>query len=121
METFELARHFMTVLEEGDVDKARACLQPDAKVWHNFDDVEQTVDENMALLAWMTRKSQSRAYEITRLEEIPAGYLQQHILTIENMQGETMRMHACVLVRVRDGLIERIEEYLDPAAVAKLS
>jgi ketosteroid isomerase-like protein len=37
------------------------------------------------------------------------------------MQGETMRMHACVLVRVRDGLIERIEEYLDPAAVAKLS
>ena len=24
METFELARHFMTVLEEGDVDKARA-------------------------------------------------------------------------------------------------
>ena len=120
METLELARHFMSVLEEGDVDAARACLQPNARIWHNFDDKEQTVDENMAVLEWMKRKSRKRTYNITHLEEITGGYLQQHILTIESTKGTSMSMHACVVVRVRDGKIERIEEYLDPAAVADL-
>lgn len=120
METLELARHFMAVLERGDVDGARACLQPDARIWHNFDEKDQTVDENMALLQWMMRKCNKRTYDITRLEEIEGGYLQQHVLTVESAKGETMSMHACVVVRVHEGKIERIEEYLDPSAVANL-
>lgn len=120
MQTLELARHFMKTLEAGDVAAARACLSPDAGVWHNFDDVTQTVDQNTAVLAWMMRKSKRRTYEITRLEEIEGGYLQQHILRIETLAGEQIAMPACVIVSVKDGVITRIEEYLDPAAVAKL-
>jgi ketosteroid isomerase-like protein len=117
----ELARRFMGALEAGDVETARACLAPEARIWHNFDDKSQTVDENMALLAWMMRHAEERSYEITRLEEIAGGYLQQHVLRITNKAGEHLLMHACVVVTVSGGRIQRIEEYLDPAPASRLS
>ena len=119
--TIELARRFMTALEAGDVEAARACLAPDARIWHNFDDRSQTVDENMALLEWMMRHADKRSYEITRLQEIAGGYLQQHVLRITNKAGEELVMHACVVVTVAEGRIQRIEEYLDPAPASRLS
>jgi len=119
--TLELARRFMAALEAGDVETARACLAPEARIWHNFDDKSQTVDENMALLAWMMRHADKRSYEITRLEEIAGGYLQQHVLRITNRAGEHLLMHACVVVTVADGRIQRIEEYLDPAPASRLN
>lgn len=120
MKTLELARRFMDVLEAGDIDGARACLTPDAGIWHNFDDQTQTVDQNMALLEWMKGRAARRHYEITRLEEIEGGYLQQHVLHLRSLSGEELKMHACVVVTVRDGLISRIEEYLDPAPSMRL-
>jgi ketosteroid isomerase-like protein len=120
MGTLDLAREFMVALEEGDVAGARACLHPDARIWHNFDDVSQTVDQNMALLEWMMKKAKGRSYEVGRLEEIAGGYLQQHVLRLTTADGEELVMHACVVVTVEDGRIARIEEYLDPAPVAKL-
>jgi ketosteroid isomerase-like protein len=121
MSALDLARRFIKAIEAGDADAARNCMTLDARIWHNFDDKNQTVDENMALLAWMVRKAQKRTYDITRLEEIPGGYLQQHILTLINQSGEILTMHACVIATVSEGKISRIEEYLDPAAVARLT
>lgn len=120
METLELARSFMTALEGDETEAARKHLDPAAGIWHNFDAHTQTVDENMALFEWMRRKARNRRYEITRLEEIEGGYLQQHILRMENQAGEELVLHACVVVSVADGLITRIEEYLDPAPTSKL-
>jgi len=116
-----LARRFIDAVEAGDVEAARACFAPDARIWHNFDDVEQTVDQNMALLEWMMRKASSRTYRITRLEEISGGYLQQHVLKLRSHAGEELTMHACAIVTVADGRIQRIEEYLDPAPTARLA
>ena len=119
--TFALARRFIGAIEAGDVEAVRACLAPHAGIWHNFDDKTQTVDENLALLGWMMKNAEKRHYEITRLEEIAGGYLQQHVLRITTKKGEELVMHACVVVTVADGRIQRIEEYLDPAPAARLS
>ena len=115
MNTLDLARRFVEVVEAGDVEAARACFAPDARIWHNFDDVEQTVEQNMALLEWMKRR-----YEVTRLEEIPGGYLQQHVLRLVDSDGQDLAIHACVIATVSAGKIRRIEEYLDPAPTARL-
>jgi ketosteroid isomerase-like protein len=120
MKVLELARHFIAAIEAGDTETARACFTSDARIWHNFDDHAQTVDENMKLLGWMMKKAANRQYEITRLEEIEGGYLQQHVLRLTNHAGEEAAMHACVVVAVSDGKISRIEEYLDPAPTSIL-
>ena len=114
MQTLKLARHFIAAIEAGQTEEVRAYYAPDARIWHNFDDINQTVDENMAVLEWMKRQTTRRSYEITRLEEISGGYLQQHILRMVNHEGLELVMHACVVVRVEDGKISRLEEYLDP-------
>jgi ketosteroid isomerase-like protein len=110
----EFARQFVKLIEAGDIDTVRACYAEDAEIWHNFDQVEQTVDENMKVLEWMKQKSSSRKYEISRLERIRGGYVQQHILRIVTLAGDEIEMPACLIVALKDGKITRLEEYLDP-------
>ena len=39
-----LAAAFFSAIERGDVDEVRQMYAPDARVWHNFDQLEQTVE-----------------------------------------------------------------------------
>jgi uncharacterized protein len=117
----ELARRFVGAIERGDVETVRACYAPDAKVWHNNDGIEQTVDENLRVLTWMVRTLPERRYRVIRLEALSDGFVQQHVLEASLPGGGTWSLDACVIVRVRDGLIARLDEYLDSGQVARLS
>lgn len=117
----ELARRFVGAIERGDVDAVRDCYHPDAKVWHNNDGLEQTVAENLRVLGWMAKVLPERRYRVTRLEALPDGFLQQHVLEASLPNGGTWSLDACVIVRVQDGLIVRLDEYLDSAQVARLT
>lgn len=117
----DLAERFVAALETGDADTVRAFYAPDAKLWHNTDGIEQTVDQNMKVLAWITRKLPNRTYRIVRREALSDGFLQQHVLEAALPDGTAFKMSACVVVRVQDGVITRLDEYLDSAEAAVLS
>ena len=117
----DVAHRFLDALNAGDVDAARACYHPDAEVWHDFDGVTQTVDENMYLMAAMGKRSSRREYVIRRLEPIEGGYLQQHTLEITTLAGQDLVAEAVALVRVGDdGLIHRLDEWINPAPLAPM-
>ncbi|HEX3920179.1 MAG TPA: nuclear transport factor 2 family protein [Caulobacteraceae bacterium] len=116
-----LAERFMGAIETGDADAVRACYAPDAKIWHNNDGVEQTVDENLRVLRWMMRKLPTRHYRILRREALSDGFLQQHVLEATLPDGAAWAMPACVVIRMKHGLIVRLDEYLDSAHTAALS
>jgi ketosteroid isomerase-like protein len=120
MQTLDFARHFVGCIEKGDLEGVRKCYAPGATIWHNFDDVDQNVEENLKVLAWIVRKATDRRYEILRLEEIEGGYLQQHALHLTSQSGEKLVMHACLVVRLEEGRIRRLEEYVDPAPASRL-
>ena len=46
MTNIDLANKFMDAVGRGDEAAARACMQPDAEICHNFDNVTQRVDEH---------------------------------------------------------------------------
>ena len=117
---FAFADRLMDVLERGDREAARAMYAPDARFWHNYDNAEQTVDENMKLLDWMSRKAPKRHYRVVRRELLPDGWFQQHVLEATLANGREMRMFACCTIAVKDGLVTRVEEYVDPAQAAVL-
>jgi hypothetical protein len=119
-QVFEFADRFIAALNAGDAAKVRTFYQPDATCWHNFDDADQALDDNMKLLEWMVRKVPDRRYSVIRRELIPGGWLQQHILEAKLANGREMKMFACCVITLKDGLIQRIEEYLDPAQAAVL-
>ena len=116
MSNLELARQFIDAVGRGDVATARDCMQPDAEIWHNFDNKTQTVDENMALLELMMAKCGRREYHIHRLDDIDGGYMQRHHLSISAPgSDELVSVEVLAMVLVRDGKISRVEEFMDPA------
>jgi len=115
------AERFVGAIQSGDTATVRACYAPDAAIWHNIDNVEQTVDQNMRSLDWFIRKLPDRNYRVTRREALSDGFLQQHVLEATLPDGAAWKMSACVVVRMVDGLIVRLDEYIDSAQSGALA
>jgi uncharacterized protein len=120
-ENLALAARFLGAIESGDAETVRACYASDAVIWHNNDNVAQSVDKNMRTLDWFMRKLPDRHYRVIRREALNDGFLQQHVLEATLPDGTKWKMPACLVVKVRDGLIVRLDEYLDSAATAPLA
>ena len=119
-DALDLAERFFRAVERGDIDQIRAIYAPDARIWHNHDRKDQTVDENLKVLAWVSRNLTNRRYNVQRRVAIPGGFLQQHVLEADTAGGP-FSMPACIVVEVKDGRIARLEEYLDSAQAAHLT
>jgi len=116
----ELAERFIGAIERGDIDTVRDCYAPNAVIWHNFDGIEQTREQNLRTLGWLVKALPKRKYEISRREMLPDGFFQQHLLTGTTSAGQAFAMPACVICRIANGQITRLDEYLDPAPAAQL-
>jgi ketosteroid isomerase-like protein len=112
-EILDFAKGFVNAIETGDVAAVRACYAPGARIWHNNDGIEQTVDENVRVLEWFIAKLPDRHYRIQRLTALADGFLQQHVLEATLPDGVKWKLHACVVVRMENGLITRLDEYID--------
>jgi ketosteroid isomerase-like protein len=119
-QALDVAERFFAAIEAGDVERIKAIYAPDAVIWHNNDQKEQTVDENMRVLNWVVRNLKNRRYRVTRRVAIPGGFLQQHVLEAETANGP-FSMPACIIVEVKDGRISRLDEYLDSGQAAALT
>ena len=115
-----LAERFVGAIQSGDTATVRACYAPDAKLWHNNDGVEQTVDQNMKVLDWFIRTLPDRQYRLVRREALPDGFMPQQVLEATLPDGTKWAMDACVVCRVKNGVITRLDEYLDSAKSAVL-
>src|SRR6185503_2921801 len=82
-DALEIAERFFAAIEAGDVERIKAIYAPDAVIWHNNDQKEQTVEENMRVLNWVVRNLKNRRYRVTRRAAIPDGFVQQHVLEAE--------------------------------------
>lgn len=116
----EFAERFVGAIQTGDVEAVRACYAPDAKLWHNTDDIEQTVDQNMAVLEWFIKVLPNRFYRVIYRAALKDGFVQQHILEATLPDGTKWKMFACVVVRIENGVIVRLDEYLDSAQAKAL-
>ena len=115
-----IAETFFRAIEAGDVAAIRAIYAPDAVIWHNNDQLEQTVEGNLRVLEWVARNLKNRHYRVKRRVAIPGGFLQQHILEAETANGP-FAMPACIVVEIKDGRISRLDEYLDSGQTAALT
>ena len=117
----DFARVFVGAIQSGDAETVRACYAPNAEIWHNNDGKVQTVDQNMKVLGWFMRVLKDRNYRVTRLVALPDGFLQQHVLEATLPDGTPWKLDACVIVKMENGLITRLDEYLDSGQTAALA
>lgn len=109
----DVAERFFSGIEAGNADQVRACYAPHARIWHNTDGIEQTREQNLAVLTWLFGAVPERHYEVIQRVEVPGGFLQQHVMHGKMQNGKTFAMPACIICRVEDGAITRLDEYLD--------
>jgi ketosteroid isomerase-like protein len=114
-----LAKRFFDAVEAGDIDTLYGCYAPDAKIWHNTDDAEQSRDDNAATLKGFVARISNRVYANRRLEVFEGGFVQQHELRGVRADGVAVRLTACIVCAVEGGRITRLDEYFDSAQVAK--
>lgn len=60
--------------------RARALHAPDTVVWHNTDGVEQTAEENLAVLQWVIDNPRRARYDDVKWLTFDDGFVQQHVL-----------------------------------------
>lgn len=115
-----LADRLMGAIEAGDIDTIKTCYTPDVAIWHNFDEIDQSLEDNLKVMHWMARHLLDKTYTIQSRRYFADGWVQQHVLTGTTPSGAAFRMPACLICTVRDGRVSRLEEYLDTGQTAVL-
>lgn len=108
----EVAERLLSAITSGDAEAVRQVYAPDAQLWHNFDERDQTVDENVLTLVDLHRRATGLEYTEIRRFLAPGGFVQQHVL-VGQAPGGPLRLPAMIRFWVNDGRISRLEEYLD--------
>lgn len=108
----DVAERLLAAITSGDGTAVRAVYSPDAAIWHNFDQREQTVDENLVTLVDLHRRASGLEYTQIRRFLAPDGFVQQHVL-VGTAKGGQLEIPAMIRFWVEDGRITRLEEYLD--------
>ncbi|MDL4773157.1 nuclear transport factor 2 family protein [Actinomadura xylanilytica] len=116
MQHEQIVDRFFAAIEAGAIDTVQDIYAPDAVIWHNDDLVEQTVEDNLKVLAGLHRAVSGISYEIVRRAALADGVLQQHVLRGRLPDGTAVALHCAMYLQIRDGHITRVDEYLDSAA-----
>jgi ketosteroid isomerase-like protein len=108
----DIGDRLVAAIAAGDVEGVRAIYAPDATIWHNFDQRDQSPDENLLTLVDLHRRASNLQYTELRRFVAPGGFVQQHVLT-GDAKGGPLKMPAMIRFWVEGGRITRLEEYLD--------
>ncbi|MCD9199884.1 nuclear transport factor 2 family protein [Aeromicrobium wangtongii] len=117
-----LLDRIMAAAEASDASDLPDIYTPDAVIWHNHDDREQTVEQNARMLTRIGAWVDDLRYTDRRVTAYDTGAVQQHVLRgTRSSTGEQIALHACVVITVTDGRISRLDEYIDSAEGAKVA
>jgi ketosteroid isomerase-like protein len=120
-EMMSVAKRLFAAITAGDLDAVRGCYAPDATVWHNTDGVAQNVDDNLRVLGWIAKNVTDFRYEDARCQATATGFVEQHLTCGTSPNGTAFAIPACIVATVVDGLVTRIDEYLDSAQTVAIA
>ena len=111
-----------TAIPAGDIEAVRAIYHPAAAIWHNTDNLEQAVSDNLRTLGWVASNIKQLSYDNIRRTAMDSGQVvQEHVLRGIGPSGKQLNIVGTIVFTFDDdGRITRLEEYLDSAQVAAL-
>lgn len=113
----DISDRFFAAAGAQDLDAVRALYADDARIWHNWADDEQDVDENLATLGSLPQRYDTFAYDAVRTVALADGFLRQHDIVVAR-GDRSARVPAILRGYVVEGRITRIEEYFDLGQLA---
>jgi ketosteroid isomerase-like protein len=114
-----VARQLIEGVTRGDVESVDRLYADDICVWRNVDQRELVKKQALKVVGILSELKDIE-YRDLRIEPTEHGYVQQHVLSCTSSKGEEVLMPSCIVARVENGRIARIDEYADSAAMAPL-
>ncbi|MDZ4731613.1 MAG: nuclear transport factor 2 family protein [Xanthomonadales bacterium] len=115
-----VADRFIAALNVCDEKAVRNIYSPDIKIWHNFDQKLQSIDDNMKSMHYIHSRLTGLNYDVISRMAIPGGFVQQHVMRGVLPSGDIFAMPACAICQVENNQITSIDEYLDTAQARAL-
>jgi ketosteroid isomerase-like protein len=117
----EAADRLFAAIAGGDIEAVATLWSDDITVWHQGDERDSDKARALKVIRWYVGATTYRHYEVLDRQVFDGGFVQQHILHCTSADGEEVALRVCLVVKIgADGLIRRIDEYLDPADLAPL-
>jgi uncharacterized protein len=117
----EIAAALHVALETGQVDNLAPLLADDAVVWHNSDRLILTKDQALPRIGGAARVADELHVEVVGRQEASDSFVEQIVLRgAVRSNGSPLELHNCLVVSLRDGLVTRIDEYVDPNVAAQI-
>jgi ketosteroid isomerase-like protein len=104
---------FFDAYQDGRTDVLREIMSDDCIVWHNVFGKETTRDDNLAAYPTSYNGQRRRLYNDRQINAFEDGFVIQYSLNGVMHNGHKGSMPICIVGRVRDGKITRIDEYMD--------
>ena len=114
-----VADEMFAAIERGDVGALAAMWSDDVLVWRLGGGRERDKPRALVVIDWFVANTTSRRYEVLDRQVFDGGFVQQHVVHAVTANGSPVSFRACLIVKVADGLVTRIDEYLDPADLTR--
>jgi hypothetical protein len=114
----------MNSIVAGDVDTIREqCYAADAVIWHNYDQINQSAEQNMKSVGWIRKLMPDLRYDNIRRQPTSDGVVQQHNLRGTARNGDPVDLPACIVFHLGGSplRVQLLEEYVDTAQAAAMT
>lgn len=105
--------------EAGDAAGVAALCTPDLRFSQNIGTVGG-VAELVSMVELLNQLDVSVSYHDVRRIVTGDHAIEQHLLTLTRADGVSVSTDVCLVVRVSNGLIAEVDEYLDGAAIGTI-
>jgi ketosteroid isomerase-like protein len=121
----DLADRLFTAIEKSDMTAVDRMWSDDIGVWRVGARRDNDKARALRVIDWFITTTTARHYEILDRQLFDdgstSGFVQQHILHATGHAGQSISLRVCIVIKVgASGLINRIDEYFDPAGIAPL-
>lgn len=116
-----VADRLFAAIENGDAATVEALWDDDVLVWKSAEPTDQAKSRALRVISWFMGTTTERRYEILDRRYFDGGFVQQHVLHATGRNGGSISMRVCLVIKLGgSGLINKIDEYFDPAELKAL-
>ncbi|OSC43200.1 nuclear transport factor 2 family protein [Mycobacterium decipiens] len=121
----EVADRLFAAIESGDLAAVDRLCSDDIAVWRTGARRDDDKARAVRVIGWFISATTVRRYELLDRQVFDdgssRGFVQQHMLHANSQAGQSIAMRVCIVIKLDiGGLINRIDEYFDPAELAPL-
>jgi hypothetical protein len=116
----DVADRLFEAIEQSDIAMVEQLWNPEVVVW-KVADRDRDRERALRVITWFINTTTERRYEILDRQVFEGGFVQQHVLHANGRNGGSIAMRVCIVIKLgANGLIDRIDEYFDPADISPL-